>query len=182
MGIQGIEVEDQPGVDRVTAAGVAFARGATARGATARGATARGVTVGAVTAGVIIALTAGFTLEASDPPFATDSTGAIISGTGGVRFVACDTPAVRFGTGVGNTPSLGIVTGGPGAIVGGASAIALPLPRPSPPDPVVRGRATARNLSLVVQLSGKILGGPGAALRRSNSCWIRSGVGCHPMT
>jgi hypothetical protein len=128
-----MEVEDQPGEDLVTAAVLTTAF---VLGATARGATARGVTVGAVRAGVIIALTAGFTLEASDPPLATDSTGAIISGTGGVRLVACDTPAVRFGTGVGSRPSVGIATGGAGAIVGGASAIALPLPGPSPPVPV----------------------------------------------
>ena len=68
--MQGMEVEDQPGVDRVTDAGLTtvFVLGATARGATARGATARGATVGAVSAGVIIALTAGFPDAASDPP------------------------------------------------------------------------------------------------------------------
>ena len=142
--MQGMEVEDQPGADRVTDAGLttvfvlgATARGATARGATARGATARGATVGAVaTAEFTWRSWKGFTVEASVPPLATDSTGAIISGTGGVRFVACDTPAVRFGTGVGKRPSVGIATGGRGAIVGGASAIALPLPGPSPPVPV----------------------------------------------
>ena len=112
--MQGMEVEDQPWVDRVTDAGLTtvFVLGATARGATARGATARGATVGAVaTAEFTWRSWKGFTVEASVPPLATDSTGAIISGTGGVRFVACDTPAVRFGTGVGKRPSVGIATG-----------------------------------------------------------------------
>ncbi len=168
--MQGIEELDQPGAARVTAAGLttAFVLGATARGATARGAI-----VGPVNAGSIIALTAGLTLDASDPPLATDATGARISGTGGVRLVAFDTPAVRFGTGVGNTPSLGIVTGEPGAIVGGSSAIALPLPGPSPPDPVVKGlpktAPTCLSISPASQLSGNFLGGPTGTATKSGS-------------